>query len=97
MSFTTSTTLGEKPDLVLSAHPFFHEYIDVEQYLYNHSYYNAANIEPFIAPCPRWGDPAKRETYSSEAQAQINVLRGQDTRKDLGHYSIVAARISSMR
>ncbi|MES1160862.1 MAG: TonB-dependent receptor plug domain-containing protein, partial [Bacteroidota bacterium] len=45
-SFTTSTTLGEKPDLYYQPILSSSDYIDVEQYLFNHGYYNAANFDP---------------------------------------------------
>ena len=87
LSFTTSTTLGKKPDLYYTPILSSSDYIDVEQYLYNHSYYSGANDDPqhgVVSPVVEILLNSK--LTPAEAQAQINVLRGQDTRQDLGHY-----------
>src|SRR5258708_3738075 len=86
-SFTTSTTLGKKPDLYYQPILSSPDYIDVEEYLFNHSYYNGANSDPqhgVVSPVVEI--LLNRQLFPSETQAQIDVLRGHDTRQDLGHY-----------
>ncbi|HWK03373.1 MAG TPA: SusC/RagA family TonB-linked outer membrane protein [Puia sp.] len=86
-SFTTSTTLGKKPDLYYLPILSSPDYIDVEEYLFNHSYYSGANDDPqhgVVSPVVEI--LLNKQLSPAEAQAQINVLRGQDTRQDLGHY-----------
>ena len=87
LSFTTSTTLGKKPDLYYQPILSSSDYIDVEEYLFNHSFYSGANDDPrhgVVSPVVEI--LLNGQLTPTEAQAQINVLRGQDTRQDLGHY-----------
>jgi TonB-linked SusC/RagA family outer membrane protein len=86
-SFTTSTTLGKKPDLYYLPILSSPDYIDVEQYLFNHAYYSGANDDPqHSVVSPVIEILLNKQLSPAEAQAQINVLRGQDTRQDLAHY-----------
>src|SRR5258708_5092687 len=86
-SFTTSTTLGKKPDLYYQPILSSPDYIDVEEYLFNHSYYNGANSDPqHVLISPVLALLLNTQLFPSETQAQIDVLRGHDTRQDLGHY-----------
>ena len=90
LSFNTSLTVGEKPNLHYTPILSSSDYIDVEDSLFRKGYYNPLINNP--------GHPALSPVVEillqdslggidhANAQLQINALRQQDTRRDLGKY-----------
>jgi len=90
VSFTTSLTLGRKPDLYYQPILSSGDYIDVEDSLFKWGFYGNPQ---FASPSTVWSPVietlmAQKEGLLSagEAQARINVFRTQDTRQDLARY-----------
>jgi len=89
-SFTTSQTVGEKPDLYYQPVLSSADYIDIQQFLFRNKFYNGA-LSPFqhgaITPAVEIFDAASKGTLSStDSATQINLLKGQDKRRDLSRY-----------
>lgn len=92
INLVASTTIGNKPDLFYN--PAFlnsNDFIDVEAFLFDKGYYNAAlgNTTTFPAVSPVVGILAARRAgniSNEEANAQINALRGLDVRNELSRY-----------
>jgi TonB-linked SusC/RagA family outer membrane protein len=90
MSFTTSQTVSQKPNLYYQPILSSSDYIDIEQYLFANSYYNAAlagGSYYALPPVVELMSQAQRGIISgADAQAQIDALRRVDTRSDLNKY-----------
>jgi len=89
-SFTTSVTVGEKPNLYYQPIMSSKDYIEVEKFLFDNRFYEAKENDPrhpVISPAVEILIK-KRESQISEmdAQDQLNNLANIDTRKDLGKY-----------
>jgi len=89
-SFTTSVTVGEKPDLYYQPIMSSKDYIEVEEFLFGKGFYDSKETSP--------GHPAlspvveqlirARDTpaVASDAMARIDALKKVDTRRDLDKY-----------
>ncbi|MBS1606311.1 MAG: TonB-dependent receptor plug domain-containing protein, partial [Bacteroidetes bacterium] len=89
-SFTTSQTIGEKPDLYYQPALSSSDYIDIQQFLYRNKFY-AGVLSPFqhgaVTPAVEIFDATSKGVLSSgDSAAQINALKGQDVRRDLNKY-----------
>jgi len=89
-SFTTSQTIGEKPDLYYQPVLSSADYIDIQQFLYRNKFYNG-QLSSFqhgaVTPAVEIFDATSKGTLSSgDSAAQINALKGQDVRRDLSRY-----------
>ncbi|MBO9562431.1 MAG: SusC/RagA family TonB-linked outer membrane protein [Niastella sp.] len=90
LSFNSNITVGEKPDLYYEPTLGSSDYIDVERFLFNNDHY--VNLE--IDPRRRAFSPAIEimilerdgQLSSSQAIAQLNLLRQQDVRVDREKY-----------
>jgi TonB-linked SusC/RagA family outer membrane protein len=89
-SFNTSQTVGQKPNLnylpILSSS----DYIDVENYLFHQGFYNpslaSAQYTALTPVVNLLYQDSLHQITDPQAQAQINVLRGQDSRTGLNQY-----------
>jgi len=89
-SFTTSQTIGEKPDLFYQQILSSADYIDIQQFLYRNKFYNGA-LSPFqhgaVAPAVEIFDATSKNILSpADSASQINALKRQDRRRDLSRY-----------
>jgi len=90
LSFASSLTRGQRPNLyyrpVLSAS----DYIDVEQFLFGQGYYDNRILDgshPALSPAVEILLQQREGKLSQDAaMARLDELRGQDTRRDLGRY-----------
>ncbi len=90
LGFTTSVTLGKKPDLYYTPILSSGDYIDVEDTLFNQGFYGSPqNTYPLTV----WSPVVEilmaqklGQISEGEVQTRINALRQQDTRQDLGRY-----------
>lgn len=90
IDFTTNLTYGLKPDLYYLSTMSSSDFIDVEKSLFEQGLYNSAlnNIRrPIISPVVEiLAQQRSGEVTESEANAQIDALRGKDVRSDLEEY-----------
>ena len=90
INFTTSMTVGGKPDLYYQPILSSGDYIDVEQYLFGKGYYGNTQLAPpttVFSPVVEVLGAQKNGLISAdEAQARLSMLREQDTRQDMSHY-----------
>lgn len=89
-SFTTSQTIGEKPDLYYQPVLSSSDYIDIQQFVYRKMGYNGlinsvqhAAIPPAVEIFDR---TSKGLISPTDSAAQINALKGMDVRRDLNKY-----------
>ncbi len=89
-SFTSSLTVGEKPNLYYQPILGSSDYIDVESFLFGKGFYDNALANPTgtaLTPAVElMGDARAMPADSPADYAKINALRNIDTRKDLGKY-----------
>lgn len=90
LGFTTSQTIGEKPDLYYQPLLSSPDYVDVQQFLYRKGYY-ANQLSPFqrgaITPAVEIFDrTAKGSLSPTDSASAINMLKGHDVRQDLAKY-----------
>ncbi|HEY4060686.1 MAG TPA: SusC/RagA family TonB-linked outer membrane protein [Puia sp.] len=90
LSFNTSLTVGQKPNLYYQPILSSNDYIDVEQYLFHKGFYNQqVNNPQHLALSPAveilYADSLGQLSHA-DAQTQLDALRGQDTRRDLDKY-----------
>ncbi len=89
-SFTTSQTVGEKPDLYYQPILSSSDYIDIQQFVYRRGGYIGAlsSIQhAAISPAVEIFDATSKGMLSpADSAAQINALKGIDTRNDLKKY-----------
>jgi len=90
LNFTSSLTVGARPDLYYSRRLSSADYIDVETFLFNQGYYDNAISNPghpAVSPVveilerQREGQLTGRDTA-----ALLSQLRGQDVRQDVRRY-----------
>jgi TonB-linked SusC/RagA family outer membrane protein len=90
LEFNTSLTVGRKPDVYAQPVLSTGDYINVEDSLFNHSFYDGAFSNPLTLVLPPVAEILIAEQEgrltAAEANAQINTLRGQDIRQDLARY-----------
>ncbi|MCS3795988.1 SusC/RagA family TonB-linked outer membrane protein [Niastella sp. OAS944] len=90
LSINSNVMVGQKPDLYYEPILSTSDYIEVERFLFNKSHYNAKIIDPthpVLSPVVEILAKERDKTITSaEAENQLNVLRGQDKRKDLKKY-----------
>jgi len=89
-NFTTSLTVGEKPDLYYQPVMSSKDYIEVEQFLFSNGFYGAKETDPThpaLSPVVELLIK-RREGLISEPdlQTQLNNYRNTDTRTDLDKY-----------
>src|SRR5260221_8341393 len=89
-SFTTSQTIGEKPDLYYQPVLSSGDFIDIQQFVYRNGGYNGL-LSRFqhnaITPALEIFDATSKGLLSPvDSAAQINALKGQDVRRDLNKY-----------
>jgi len=92
VDMNANLTIGQKPDLYYN--PNYLDavnFISVERYLFNQGFYDAnlasTNIRPVETPVIDLLNAARNGTISqAEADAQINVLKNNDVRKDFNKY-----------
>jgi TonB-linked SusC/RagA family outer membrane protein len=90
VSFNSSVTIGQKPNLFYQSRMSSADYIDVEKMLYNQGYYQSAiqssNNQP-LTPVVNLLLSATNGTISTaDANAQIEALAKQDVRNDFEKY-----------
>lgn len=89
-SISSSTTIGEVPDLYFQPKVSSAEYIEIEEWLFNEGYYNTAMNSIARTPLtPAVEIMRKRRDgiiTNDEAEQQLNVLRGLDIRDDFTKY-----------
>lgn len=90
LSLNTSVTLGQKPDLYYQPILSSSDYVDMEQALFHRGIYNSLlnNAQhPAVSPAVEiLLKDSLGQIPHNDAQAQLDVLRGQDTRRDLDKY-----------
>ncbi|WP_049815449.1 SusC/RagA family TonB-linked outer membrane protein [Niastella koreensis] len=90
LSVNSNITIGQKPDLYAKPILNSSDFIDVEHSLFDSGFYfnqEANLLRPILSPVVEIliQERDKKITHD-EAEQQLNVLRGQDTRKDLEKY-----------
>jgi len=89
-SFTTSQTIGEKPDLYYQPILSSSDYIDIQQFVYRKGGYNGqlSNFQRgAISPAVAIFDATTKGLISpADSASRINVLKGVDTRSYLNKY-----------
>jgi len=90
LSFTTSQTIGEKPDLYYQPVLSSADYIDIEQFFYRKGGY-AIPLAGFshnaLAPAIEIFDQTTKGLLSpADSATKINALKGIDDRKELSKY-----------
>jgi TonB-linked SusC/RagA family outer membrane protein len=90
LAINSNITVGKKPDLYYTPILGSSDYIDVERFLFDSSFYNAAEaslqrqaLSPAVEIMIKERD---KKITPAIAEAQLNELRGQDKRKDLEKY-----------
>ena len=89
VDFSSNFLLGQKPDLFYQKQMSSSEFIDVETFLFEQGYFDAAinskyeNISPVVSLLEK---VRSAEMSSENANKKINILRSQDVRNDLAHY-----------
>jgi TonB-linked SusC/RagA family outer membrane protein len=90
LSFNSNITVGRKPNLYYKPILSSKDYIEVEQLLFDSSYYRAMELSPthpMLSPAVEIMIKKRDGTISpAEAEAQLDVLRSQDKRTDLEKY-----------
>jgi len=90
VSFNTSQTVGEKPNLYYLPILSSNDYINVEEYLFHQGYYNSNydnSTHPALTPVQNLlFEDSLGQISAAQAQADINALRGQDYRPGLDKY-----------
>ncbi|OQP56098.1 hypothetical protein A4H97_20230 [Niastella yeongjuensis] len=90
LSANSNVTVGQKPDLYFKPVLNSSDFIDVEKYLFGNGFYNineSNQLRPALSPVVEILIKERDKLIShDEAEQQLNVLRGQDTRKDLEKY-----------
>jgi len=91
-NFTTSVMVGEKPDLYYQPIMSSKDYMEVEEFLFNDSFYVAKKNDfrhPVLSPVVEiLLKKQAGQISAADAQSQLNDLANTDTRKDLGSISI---------
>ncbi|HVU53545.1 MAG TPA: SusC/RagA family TonB-linked outer membrane protein [Puia sp.] len=82
-NFTTSLTVGEKPDLYYQPILSSKDYIEVEQFLYGSGYYNAKINDPTY---PALSPAVEIMLAGNNVQGKLDSLGNIDTRRDLKKY-----------
>lgn len=89
-SFTTSMTVGEKPDLYYQPIMSSKDYIEVEQFLFANNFYDLKENSPAHLPLSPVVELLIRArdtpSIAPAIQAQINSLKNVDTRRELDKY-----------
>ncbi|MBO9200971.1 MULTISPECIES: SusC/RagA family TonB-linked outer membrane protein [Niastella] len=90
LSFNSNVTVGQKPDLFYRPILSPADYVDVEHFLFDSGFYNfqeSNQLRPVLSPVVEILIKERDKVIShSEAERQLNELKGQDTRKDLDKY-----------
>ncbi len=90
LSINSNVTVGQKPDLYYKPILSSSDYIDVERFLFSQGFYDNKETSPkrdVLSPAVEIMYKEKKRVISStEAEEQLNELRGQDKRKDLEKY-----------
>ena len=82
-SFTTSVTVGEKPDLYYQPILSSKDYIGVEKYLYGNGFYDGKINDPRF---PALSPAVEILLANNNVQARLDSLGNIDTRRDLDKY-----------
>ena len=88
-SFTTSVTVGEKPDLYYQPVMSSKDYIEVEEFLFSNRFYDSKEMSPShpaLSPVVEQLIRARDPVVASDAMAKIEALKNVDTRRDLDKY-----------
>jgi TonB-linked SusC/RagA family outer membrane protein len=89
-NFTTSVMAGEKPDLYYQPIMSSKDYIGVEEFLFDSSFYQQKEMNsshPVLSPVVEILIKKRDGVISAaDAQAQLDALAKVDTRQDLGKY-----------
>jgi TonB-linked SusC/RagA family outer membrane protein len=90
LSLNSNVTIGEKPDLYFKPVLNSSDFIDVEKYLFANGFYNFKEsnlLRPALSPVVEILIKERDSLISpDQAEQQLNILRRQDTRKDLEKY-----------
>ncbi|HEU5051890.1 MAG TPA: SusC/RagA family TonB-linked outer membrane protein [Hanamia sp.] len=91
VSVNSNITLSKKPDLFAVSQMTTSDFIDVEQYLFNHGFYDADIADtlywPVLSPVVQILDQQRNGQISpAAAKEQIDMLRNRDIRSDYLHY-----------
>ena len=91
IGFTSSVTIGQKPDLNYIPQIKPTDFIDIEKMLFEKGFYNtiisntSAN-RPYSPVVSILNDQKKGLLLADQANAQLDALRGGDLRKDMSKY-----------
>jgi TonB-linked SusC/RagA family outer membrane protein len=91
-SFTSSLQVGQKPNLYYQPILSSSDYIDIEEFLYNHGNYGndlalPPGFSPALSPVIEALDSTAQGLLSpAGSAAEINAYRKMDTRRDLNKY-----------
>jgi len=90
VNFNANTTISARPDLFYQPQLTPSAFIDIERSLFQSGYYDAAeqsiNHQPLTPVVDLLYAAKNGEITASEADRQINNLKGIDVRNDLGEY-----------
>jgi len=89
VTLSSNLTLVQKPDLMRLPYMASSDYIDVEKMLFDNKFYDTNEQLKYIplSPAVELMYQAKNgELTLAELDNKLNVLRGQDIRKDIGRY-----------
>ena len=90
LSFTSSLTVGQKPDLHYTPVLSSADFIGVEEYLFGKGVYDGSITSPYhpvLSPVVEILNQHRQGLLSdADTAAMLGQLRGQDTRRDLDRY-----------
>src|SRR6185312_15709392 len=90
LSFTTSLTVGQRPNLHYTPVLSSADYVGMEEWLFTQGFYDGkigSLSHPGLSPVVEILLQQREGLLSAaDTTAQLNMLRGQDTRRDLLHY-----------
>ncbi|HLZ85787.1 MAG TPA: SusC/RagA family TonB-linked outer membrane protein [Puia sp.] len=90
LSFSSSLTVGQKPNVYYTPILSPPDFIQVEQYLFGQGFYDGritSLLHPALSPVVEILLQQRQGSISAaDASTQLNVLRGQDTRRELDRY-----------
>lgn len=91
IGFTSSVTIGQKPDLNYIPQIKPSDFIDIEKMLFGKGYYddiisNTATYRPYSPVVSILNDQKNGKITEQQANEQIDALRKNDLRRDIGKY-----------
>ncbi|SEN07400.1 TonB-linked outer membrane protein, SusC/RagA family [bacterium A37T11] len=88
VGFNSNVTVADKPDLWYEPKISSADFIEVEQYLYDHDYYKSdlANTTTFPVISPAVEIMANSALSETQKKEKLDLLRGQDIRSEIDRY-----------